>query len=45
MTHSIPINKWKQLVIDKGNAGSPKLDHLCKMKCRKGCAQDNTLEL
>jgi MoaA/NifB/PqqE/SkfB family radical SAM enzyme len=39
------INKWKQLVIDKGNAGSPKLDHLCKMKCRKGCAQDNTLEL
>lgn len=39
------VNKWKQLVIEKGQAGSPRLDHLCKMRCRQGCVQSNIVEL
>lgn len=32
--------EWKQLVINKGQQGSSDLDHLCKMRCRKGCYQE-----
>lgn len=39
------VNKWKQLVIEKGRVGSPRLDHLCKMKCRQGCVESNLLEI
>ena len=39
------INQWKQLVIEKGKTGSPRLDHLCKMRCRQGCVQSNLVEL
>lgn len=39
------VEKWKQLVIEKGKTGSPKLDHLCKMLCRKGCRQSKEIEL
>lgn len=39
------VNKWKQLVMEKGKIGSPRLDHLCKMRCRQGCAQTNLIEL
>lgn len=39
------VEEWKQLVINKGLSGSPKLDHLCKMRCRKGCYQDQTYDV
>ena len=39
------INQWKQLVIEKGRTGSPRLDHLCKMLCRQGCVQSNLVQL
>ena len=39
------INKWKELVIEKGKTGSPKLDHLCKMRCRQGCVQSNLVDI
>ena len=39
------INQWKQLVLEKAKNGSPRLDHLCKMRCRKGCIQSNLLEV
>jgi MoaA/NifB/PqqE/SkfB family radical SAM enzyme len=39
------IEKWKQLVIEKGKTGSPRLDHLCKVLCRQGCVQPNSIEL
>ena len=31
------ITQWKELVIQKAQTGSNKLDILCKMKCRKDC--------
>jgi hypothetical protein len=34
------VAEWKQLVIEKGQQGSADLDHLCKMRCRKGCYQE-----
>ena len=39
------VNQWKQLVIEKGKTGSPRLDHLCKMRCRQGCVQSNLVQL
>lgn len=39
------VAKWKQLVIDKGKVGSPRLDHLCKMRCRQGCVQTSLLDI
>jgi hypothetical protein len=39
------VNKWKQLVIEKAQIGSPRLDHLCKMRCRQGCVQSNELKI
>ena len=39
------VNQWKQLVIEKGKTGSPRLDHLCKMRCRQGCVQPNLVQL
>lgn len=39
------VDEWKQLVIKKGLEGSPRLDHLCKMRCRKGCYQDQRYEV
>lgn len=39
------IEQWKQLVIEKGLQGSPKLDRLCKMRCRAGCAASNLVQV
>ena len=39
------VNQWKQLVIEKAKVSSPRLDSLCKMKCRQGCIESNRIEL
>lgn len=39
------VEEWKQLVVEKGRTGSDRLDHLCKMRCRKGCVESNLVTL
>ena len=38
------VKKWKNLVLEKSVNGSPNLDQICKMRCRKGCIKSNILK-
>jgi hypothetical protein len=41
----LAIRDWENYVRQNSLTGSADVDVLCKMRCRKGCIENNTIDL